>query len=167
MPDAPSRVVYWDSCVFLEAVNADKDALTQAHSVNIKTMLEEAEGGSLRIYTSLLTVVEVSHATSEKLAGKLDTKIESQISMLLSPESSPVVIVDFHEFIADAARRLSREVITKGWALKPTDAIHMATAQRWKVAEFHTYESALVKYGPLIGATVCEPEPRQPRLIGP
>lgn len=160
------HLVYWDANVFLEAINADKDALALAHAAEIKALLEEAEAGEVRIFTSLLSTVEVSFAASEKLAGALNTAIEEKIARLFAPESSPVIVVEVHPFITDTARKITREAMTRGWTgLRSADAVHLATAQRQGVAEFHTYESRLVKFGALIGATVCEPRPYKPRLL--
>lgn len=51
-----------------------------------------------------------------------------------------------------------REAIQKGWSLKPPDAIHLATAKRCGVDEFHTYESALEKYSEIIGCRIGKPQ---------
>ena len=63
-----------------------------------------------------------------------------------------------------------RDAITKGWSLKPLDAIHLATAQ-WlssvgvTVDEVHTYDNSLVKYGPIVGFSIMEPYAPQPRML--
>lgn len=61
-----------------------------------------------------------------------------------------------------------REALSKGWSLKPYDAIHLATAARLRVARFHTYEEGkLDKYGLLIGCTVQKPFAPQLSLYPP
>jgi hypothetical protein len=46
------------------------------------------------------------------------------------PSSSPVKLVEFHRLIAEDARDLMRIALTKGWSLKPLDAVHLSSAQR-------------------------------------
>jgi len=49
--------------------------------------------------------------------------------------------------------------IVKGWALKPADAIHLATAKRAAVTEFHTYDAQrLEKFTILTGYKIIEPQ---------
>ena len=64
-----------------------------------------------------------------------------------------------------------RLAVTRGWSLKPLDAIHLATAQ-WlsslgiEIDEFHTYDThALFKYVPIVDFNVCEPHTLQPRMM--
>lgn len=50
-----------------------------------------------------------------------------------------------------------RQAITKGWSLKPADAIHLATAKRMELDEIHTYDPSLNKFSELTGIKIREP----------
>ena len=79
-------------------------------------------------------------------------------------------MVEYHAEIGNRARTLMRNAITRGWSLKPLDAIHLATAQ-WlvdngvQVDEFHAYDRSLDKYGSIVGFTICEPNTPQPKML--
>jgi len=80
-------------------------------------------------------------------------------------EANPVIdIVEFHDEIATLARDLIRDAMSRSWGLTPIDAIHLATAQWYKVHEFHTYDGGLEKYSENIGFQVCEPYVLQSKL---
>jgi hypothetical protein len=75
---------------------------------------------------------------------------------------SPIKPVEFYDLIADKARALMRQGITQGWgALKPMDAIHLATAQQMAVVEFHTYCKKLHVWDHKIGFSVSDPQTAQ------
>jgi hypothetical protein len=58
-----------------------------------------------------------------------------------------------------------RQSISQGWgALKPMDAIDLATAQQMNVEEFHTYCEHLHKWSDKLGFPVTEPQTAQGRL---
>lgn len=46
------------------------------------------------------------------------------------------------------------------------DAVHLATASRMGVGEFHTYDGPLLKYQGAMGFKVCEPVSLNPTLPG-
>lgn len=76
-------------------------------------------------------------------------------------------LAEFHEVIGRDARTLMRRAIASGNSLKPLDAIHLATAARLKVVEFHTYDQRLFKYTGIVGFSITEPAVVQPRLFEP
>lgn len=164
MPDS-RKIIYWDSCVFLSYVNAMQDRMPVLDALLDSSRSE----GTVKLYTSMLTQVEVSFAASEQQKRVLDPQVEQRINSLWSdPEA--VVSVDYHDGIGQVAKDLIRHAITKGWSLKPLDAIHLATAQ-WltsvglQVEEFHTYDDRLYKYGPIVGFSIVEPYTQTPRLL--
>ena len=164
MPDT-RKILYWDSCVFLSYVNEMQDRMPV-----LDALLESNHsGGTVKLYTSMLTQVEVSFAASEQQKQILDPQVEQRITSLWSdPEA--VVSVEYHDGIGQVAKGLIREAITRGWSLKPLDAIHLATAQ-WlasvglQVEEFHTYDDRLWKYGPIVGFCIGEPYTQAPKLL--
>ena len=165
MPDN-RRIVYWDANVFLAYVNAATDRMQV-----LDTLLDDsiAEQGTVRVYTAELSRVEVAFGASEQQHHKLDPQVEQTIDNLWrSP--GPVTLVEHHGKISQVAKNLIRSAITRGWSLKPFDAIHLATAQ-WlsivdlEVEEFQTYDKTLQKYEPLVGFKVIEPYVREPRML--
>jgi hypothetical protein len=91
----------------------------------------------------------------------LDAQIEAKIDELWRP-GSPIKTVEFYDLIAARARGLMRQGIEQGWgALKPADAIHLATAQQMGVVEFHTYDDRVMKWSGKAGFPITEPQTPQ------
>lgn len=165
MPDAP-RIIYWDSCVFLYYVN-----MIPEHLPLLEQILEDSasDGSPIKIYTSVLSHVEVSFAASEQQNQVLDPETERLISNLWS-DPKAVVSVEHHTGIGRLATGLMRDAITEGRSLKPLDAVHLATAQ-WlssvglTVEEFHTYDQRLFNYSSVVGFPIAEPRIENPRML--
>ena len=134
MPNsAPATTVYRDSCVFLTYVNGEPaDRMPM-----IDAMLSESNAGNIEIRTSVVTLTEVAFAQLERDSGKTDDAVLGKIEALLQ-DSFVVTLVEFHELIGRKARALMREALKESWALKPMDAIHLATAMHEGIAAFHT-----------------------------
>ena len=102
--------------------------------------------------------MEVAFAQSEKDAAALDQQTEEAIDALWLPPS-PIKTVEFYDLIGNEARALVRQGISQTWGrLKPMEAIHLATAQRMAVAEFHTYCERLHKWDGKLGFSVTVPQ---------
>lgn len=149
MPEA--QLIYWDACVFLSYINGVADRVD-----DVEGLLQLAEKGSIRLITSVATVVEVAMSETERTGDLLDPDAEVKIAALWQPPS-PITLVDFHPLIAAGALRLIREGVPKGWRLKPLDAIHLATAQRQGVDEIHTYSADWDRYAPILGCKISRP----------
>ena len=146
------RVVYWDACCFVSLIEGTPDRLPVLEAV-----AEDAERGSLQIYTSVLSVAEVAFATAEKAARVLDPAVEETIERLWRP-ASPFRLVEVFPALTVRARRLIRASVSDGGAiLKPADAIHLAAAERAGAAVLHTYDRKLRKAGRLCPFPVAEP----------
>jgi predicted nucleic acid-binding protein len=144
--------LYWDACVFLSAINANRERLPI-----ITALLDDCDAGNLSIYTSYLSVTEVAFAESEKTTSVLDDTIEEKINKLWQPPS-PINLVEVDPFVIWNAKALMRKAIRKSWSLKPADAIHLATAQRIGVSYFHTYDTGkLARFSDLTGFPIEEP----------
>jgi len=142
---------YWDACVFLASVNGDPARLP-----HIEAMLDAASKGDIVILTSTLSKVEVAFGANEQQNHALDPEVEARIDQLWDT-GSPVKLVEFHELLAEDARGLIRLALTKEWSLRPADAVHLATAMRYRAGSFHTYDNKLPRYSGEIGITIEEP----------
>jgi predicted nucleic acid-binding protein len=114
----------------------------------------------------MLSVTEVAFAAQEKVGGVLDEATENRIKKLWLPPS-PIKLVEYHLLIAERARELLRERITRGWSrLKPADAIHLATAESVGATHLHTYNTSdFAQWGPVIGVQVGEPVSANPQML--
>ena len=125
--------------------------------------------GEVKIYTSTLSHVEVAFGASEQTRQVLDPQIEQMLDALWA-DTDAVIPVEYHTGIGQIARSLIRNAVSRGWSLKPLDAIHLSIAQ-WlsssglALKEFHTYDSGLLKYESLVEFSICEPYTEQPRMI--
>ena len=132
------RRYYWDSCVFLSYLENDPDRVSHVESI-----LNEAAAGKIQIVTSTLSIAEVAYTSYEKEGRVLRPREEERIDALWHP---PVVLVEYHRRIAMEARRLIRESFaTDKPTLKPSDAIHAATAHLHQADAFHTYDTKLTR----------------------
>jgi predicted nucleic acid-binding protein len=155
MPGDPERI-YWDANVPLSYINGVSG---RVHIID--ELLRQARAGDIEVVTSILSKVEVAFAATEKADGQLDPAVEEAIDNFWRP-GSPVKFVEFYELIADGARALVRQGIAQGWgALKPADAIHLATAQQLQVECFHTYDQRLLTWNGSAGFPIVEPETAQ------
>lgn len=155
------RLLYWDSNVFLDYINENPENVN-----TIEDLLQEVmNDDGARIVTSVIAKVEVAFAAYEKTQGTLDSEAEADIDALWE-DASVVELIEFNDEIALMARDLMREAVTRGWGLRPNDAIHLASAQ-WmeSITEFHTTDGRLDKYDSLIECNICRPYVVQPRLL--
>lgn len=154
------ELLYWDSCVFLSYIDAEVDRVDV-----IETLFAEVQKskGAKKIVTSTVSIAEVAYGAQEKKRAALDHSIRERIDALWN-DKSVLTFIEFHDGIARIARELMREAISKGHALKPLDAIHLASAQWLQVQEVHTYDDKLEKFAVAIGRKICAPYADQPRL---
>ena len=154
MSDKGAQVkrLYWDSNVFLSAINANPERLPV-----IEAILDDLDHGEVEIHTSVLSIAEVAFAESEKRERQLSEDVEAKIEKLWVPPS-PIKLDEISQHIANDAKAFMRQTILKGWSLKPLDAIHLATAKRREVDEFQTYDvDRLSKYSKITGYPIVQP----------
>lgn len=79
MPDDQTKVkrVYWDSNVFLSAINASSERLPI-----IEAVLDDCDHGDVEVHTSVLSIAEVAFAESEQRRKQLSEEIEAKIEKL-------------------------------------------------------------------------------------
>ena len=163
MPDT-LRIIYWDANAFLAYVNEETERMPALDAI-----LDSSANGEVQLRTSKISRAEVAFGVTEQTQRALAVATEQLIDGLWN-DTTAVLMVEYHADIGNRARALMRSAITRGWSLKPLDAIHLATAQ-WlvdsgvQVDEFHTYDGNLEKYGDIVGFTICEPHTVQPRMI--
>jgi predicted nucleic acid-binding protein len=129
---------------------------------------EISESDDKGIVASAIGIAEVACLDTEKSQNRANPRVEADIDAMWHDPSVSLIEVSPH--IAFLARKLMRDGISEGWALKPYDAVHLATAM-WVhrnvglVSEFHTYDDGLKRYTSVIGIAICEPHVRQPKLL--
>lgn len=157
--------IYWDACTFLSYINE-----IPSRVATLSSLLDSSAdpSGSIKLYTSSLSHVEVSFAATEQQKRTLDPQQEQRINKLW--DGSSVMSVEFHQSISRLASSLIRGSLTRGWRLKPADAIHLATAE-WlsntglSVSEFHTYDGRLKKFEQILTFRIVEPYTARPKMI--
>jgi predicted nucleic acid-binding protein len=155
------RRVYWDSCVFIHYFQGTPDKIDV-----ISELLEDsAKKNGIEIVTSVLSIVEAAFVEDEKTNRALDPVIDQKIDDFWAGGEA-VKLVEYHLLISYEARKLVRAVMATGRSLSPPDAIHVATAKRMRVAEFHTYDGPLTGKAEEVGLTICAPYALSPRLPG-
>ena len=165
MPDN-RRILYWDACAFLSYINEIPERIPVLQALLADSASENA---AVRIYTSALSRVETSFASTEQQNKALSSEVEGRIAGLWN-DPGAVVLVEFHDLIGQGASQLMRDGIPRGWSLKPLDALHLATA-RWlhsvgvEISEFQTYDRQLLRYSVAIGIPIAAPSRSQPQLL--
>ncbi len=161
MADDQPRI-YWDACVFLTYV----EHFPEERMPILDALVASALAKEIALYTSTVSIAEVAFATAERVGRVLDPDVEAKIDALWD-DRAVVKLVDFHPLIGRQARELMRSALLAGRSVKPLDAIHLATAQRMVVAEFHTYDQRLLRFAASVNLDfpVLEPFARHPRLL--
>ena len=127
-----SKKVYWDACVWLSLINeheADRVARCQY-------VIEQAQAGSIEIWTSSISLAEVFKKKCEGKNISLEESKDIDFEKYIEQEFLTEVQVD-HD-IGLLARRLLRKFPE---LKKPNDAIHLATAALSNLDELHTFDA--------------------------
>ncbi|MBI4289656.1 MAG: PIN domain-containing protein [Chloroflexi bacterium] len=160
MPSEKRRI-YWDAPVWLSYINGDEDRLPTLDALLADSASDK---GGIQLYTSVVSQVEVAFAKTEQDNQALDHTKEQEIDKLWADRDA-VKLVELYDAITQEARGFIRLAITRGWRLKPMDAIHLATAKAHSCEEFHTYDARLLKYSNNVGFPIVPPHTIQPRLF--
>lgn len=148
------RSVCWDSCAFVSFIEE-----TEGRVESLRAVMEEAITREVELFTSAISITEVAFVAAER-SGGLDKDTERKIDQLWHPDS-PVQVVEYTQLVAIGARQLLRQKLELDIALKPMDAIHIATALRAQVDELHTYDDRIKKWAEHAGIKIVEPAPFQ------
>lgn len=160
MPSQKRRI-YWDTSVWLSYINGDVERLPTLDALLADS---SSSNGTIELYTSTVSQVEVAFAKAEQDKKALDPTVEQEIDELWADRSA-LKLVELHETITREARQFIRLAMTRGWSLKPMDAIHLATAKFSQCGEFHTYDERLLKYTNDVGFPIVQPHTQQPKLL--
>lgn len=153
--------IYWDACVWTSYIGGVPERLPILDAI-LDRSADRRDPTAL--ITATLSITEVAYAAQEKSSGRLDPRVLDRIDQLWA-DTSVVQLVEFHDLIARDARELVRRAMEAGQSLKPADAIHLATAQRMGVVEFHTYDERLRGKAFLVKFPLMEPRTSQARLF--
>lgn len=144
--------IYWDSSSFLALLQAEHERVQACTDT-----LQAAKDGNFLIVTSALTIAEVLWLRG---APKVTEEKEKIVNNFFRRSSIRVVNLDRE--IAQNAQRL---VWDNG--VKPKDAIHIATAQRYDCAIFETFDDPLITKGVgVAGIEFREPQPSKQGSLG-
>ena len=147
------RRIYWDSCVWLRYIN---ETPTDKEVLDILLNDSAMRSGDIHLITSLIAQTEVAFGAAEQNNQTLDADVEQKIDSLWKDRRA-VTVVEYYPALALEARGLIRMSVERGWSLRPYDAIHLATAQRLEVTEFHTYDDKLLRFTGDLGFPIMEP----------
>lgn len=118
----------WDSCIVLGYLSGQQDIKTDCDKI-----IEQAKRGELEIMVSTIASAEVAY-----LPGLSPSDSELKIQEFFS--RGYVIPAAFDISLTKTVRRLIREY--KG--LKPSDAIHIATALQWQIPIIETTDPDLL-----------------------
>ncbi|GAP11785.1 hypothetical protein BECAL_02978 [Bellilinea caldifistulae] len=140
--------------MFLRYINNELD------STIIEELMRRAESKQVNIFTSTITIAEVTHAAQERNQSALNSVIEDVLQNLFGP---PIKLVDYSITIGYETRDFIRTAMTHSKKIKPIDGIHLTTAS-WidryiaRLDEFNTYDQVLKSlYPDIISIKIIEP----------
>lgn len=152
-------LIYADSCVFTAYFNDEPGRASVCDSV----FSEIVKSSTHRLVTSVHSLVEVAYLQAERKNRQLQPKALEKIDLLWA-NSALLEIVEYSEHIARQARELMRLGIASNRSLKPSDAIHLATAKFVNAERLFTYDTQLSSYSAWTGVPSSEPVPVQHRM---
>jgi predicted nucleic acid-binding protein len=142
---------YWDSSVIIAYINEERGRVDTC-----KAILDDAEQGKIRIFTSALTITEVLKYKGLKPISKDKKEILRGFF-----ESDYITIVQLDRWIGFAAQDLVWD-----HGIPPKDSLHVASALRAEVDVMETYNNDdLVKKSKTVGSPPLEiREPKYAQL---
>ncbi|MBF0318615.1 MAG: PIN domain-containing protein [Nitrospirae bacterium] len=127
---------YWDSSCCLRWLNKEFGY------EKCKEVIAKAEAGEIKIVTSVLTMAEVIYLNTKP---KIDRRKSDEISCFFENEYIVLINVDRH--IAESSRNLLWDYS----ALRPNDAIHIASAIESEIPIVDTFDKYLISLNDKIG----------------
>ncbi len=148
---AEARLVYWDSCVFIDRIQR-----TPGRIDALRSLTDCAERGELRIATSVFAMCEVARIGGVPLP-------EDQERLIVDFFDNPyIVLVQVDEFVA----RKTRELIRTYTGLSGRDGVHVASALLVGASVLHTYDDRhLTPLNGVEGLRISAPGPEDGQLL--
>jgi predicted nucleic acid-binding protein len=125
MPTEPKKI-YWDSCCYISLIEQ-----TPGRIDVLKEIHEQAVRGEIIFVASALVIAEVV-----KLSGSAEPEIEQAKKIKAYFENPFISVRTVDRIIAEEASQICRDHP----AIKPYDAVHIATALKLRCLSFHTYD---------------------------
>ncbi len=153
----------WDACTWLAIVNEERAVFkgegkpTENRFAMYKNIIDLAEKDEFEIVVSAFTLAEVCKSNEAK------TENLSKLPLFLDHDF--VLMVPLDKDVGLKAQALQTSSLV---GLKPADAVHLASAQRALVLEFHTFDEAVLKLDGQIAANngnaikICKPGESDP-----
>jgi predicted nucleic acid-binding protein len=162
---AKAQRIYWDACAWIAFIAEEKAVPLKGGGTENRygmclNILEAARKGKYEIVTSAFTLAEVCKSP-EVVVSPID-------NLPAFFEKSYILIVPVDLAIGRRAQSMQATGLVK---LKPADTVHLASAQRAKVAELHTFDDRILALdNQIVGGDgnllkICRPTQGAP--IGP
>ena len=157
-------LVYCDSCLFLDYLNATPNGVEI-----VSPLVVLARSGDFEIVTSTISLAEVAYVGKELREGP-DSAIADGIDKMFRDETL-LTLVEYDQEIGANARSLIRQTLRESKRIKPADAIHLATAMAVGASVLHTFDVDLIAHASALAAVAAElpvapeVEPQQGKLI--
>jgi len=123
----PTARIYWDSCVIIDYIQKKAGRIA-----TLQEIIDEARAGDIQLVSSALSRAEVYKLDKE---DPLSSQEEKHIDSFF--ENTYIHIRDLDRFVAKHAADIART-----HSLLPPDAIHIATAIKYKCTALQTYDGS-------------------------
>lgn len=157
------RPAYFDTSVFLALFKPEKNARI------IRDLLKELKEAKIRIYTSILSVQEVSVLTFRRGAPARDNfaRIARIARIVNMNKEIALSAAKLEASIADDAKENEIQRVLK--QRRKWDCFHIATAQFYNCSDIYAADAGLLSRGPQLeikNMDFSKPEPRKLSLFG-
>jgi predicted nucleic acid-binding protein len=133
---------YWDSSVIIAYINEERGRVDTCRAI-----LDDAEQGKIRIYTSALTITEVL-----KYKGAKPIEKDKKEILRAFFQNDYITIIQLDRWIAFGAQELVWEN-----GIPPKDSLHVASALKAEVDVLETYDNDdLIKKSKTVGSPPLE-----------
>lgn len=141
MPSHGNR--YWDASAFVAFIVGEP-----GRAEDCRKLLDEAASGAYLLFTSAITLAEVTRKRHQPVNPDVRQTIEKFF------ENPYIETVNADRFTVLRAR----DLIFQHLSLRPNDAIHLASAQRANCTMLYTYDKDLLDLnGSIIDLEIVEP----------
>ena len=133
---------YWDSSVIIAYINEERGRVDTCRAI-----LDDAEQGKIRIFTSALTITEVL-----KYKGAKPIEKDKKEILRAFFQNDYITIIQLDRWIAFGAQELVWEN-----GIPPKDSLHVASALKAEVDVLETYDNDdLIKKSKTVGSPPLE-----------